>query len=474
MTISRLRIDQLAFTWAKAPLQIGVLGVFDGGPFLGDDGAVDLDAAARELAARAAALPQLRRRVLWTHPGEGRPLWVADPAFDPRGHVTVAAAPIRSELASWAATEAAWPLDRERPLWRAVVVGPLPQQRFAVLVVVSHILADGLAGVSLLSALFDPRPETATPPPADGAVPPLPTHRELLAGRLREILAPLQSGRRPRRGGVGWRQQRAAMADLAGPEPPTSLPRRVGCGRRLGVVPESLAEVERTGHALGATVNDLVLAAVTTGLRDLLTARGENAPDLVLRTTVPAATGRTGRQVMAMLVVPLPVGEPDPLRRLELIRRSTIEGKRRLRAAGGDVTDVRLPVPLARLVFETGRRVGSRHLTLAVSDVPGPRSPLWLAGARLLEAIPIAPVSPPVPLAVAALSYAGRLVVTINAGAAVDDLGVLEAGTARGFTELGRLDGNGSGSGTLDGDVGQLPGEQGAVQADVSPARLGG
>lgn len=471
MTVTRLRTDQLAFTWAKAPLQIGLLGVFDGGPFLDDDGAVELGAVARELAARAAALPELRRRVLWTRPGEGRPVWVADPAFDPRAHVTTAAAPSGEDLPSWAATEAAWPLDRERPLWRAVVVGPLPRQRFGVLVVVSHILADGLAGVSLLSALFDPRPDAATPPPADGAVPPPPTHRELRADRLREVIAGWTRRTRPRGTGAGWRQQRAVMAGMAGPEPRTSLPRRVGSGRRLGVVTESLAEVERAGHALGATLNDLVLAAVTTGLRDLLTAHGENAPGRALRTTVPAATGRPGRQVMAMLVVPLPVGEPDPRRRLALIHRSTTAGKARLRATGGDVTDVRLPVWLARLVFVLARRLGSRHLTLAVSDVPGPRSPLWLAGSRLVEAVPIAPVSTPVPLAVAALSYADRLAVTINAGAAIDDLDVLVDGTARGFAELARLSKTGFASGALDRQVLR---DESSVQADVSPARLRG
>src|SRR5689334_14587572 len=151
MSLSRLRTDQLAFTWGKVPLQIGLLGIFDAGPFLRADGGIDLEAVGRELAARAATVPELRRRVLWTRPGEGRPIWVADPAFDPAAHVTVTATVAR-DLPSWAATEAAWPLDRERPLWRAVVVGPLPGHRFGVLVVLSHVLADGLAGVSLLGA----------------------------------------------------------------------------------------------------------------------------------------------------------------------------------------------------------------------------------------------------------------------------------------------------------------------------------
>jgi hypothetical protein len=124
------------------------------------------------------------------------------------------------------------------------------------------------------------------------------------------------------------------------------------------------------------------------------------------------------------------------LRRLTLIHRAAAESKARLRDIGGDLTDLRLPIPVVRRVMRWARRFGSRHMTLAVTDVPGPRAPLWLAGAQLLSAVPIAPLSTGVPLSVAALSYTSELTVTINADAAITDLDVLTDGVAEAFATL--------------------------------------
>jgi diacylglycerol O-acyltransferase len=159
---------------------------------------------------------------------------------------------------------------------------------------------------------------------------------------------------------------------------------------------------------------------------------------LVLRTTVPAATGGPG-QVMGLLVIGLPVAEPDPLRRLALISRATSTEKARLRATAGDVTTLHLPVPLLRTFIRRARRFGSSRITLSVTDVTGPAAPLWLAGARLVEAVPVAPLVPLVPLSVAAMSYAGDLAVSVNADATVRDLDVFAAGLERSFAELADL-----------------------------------
>jgi hypothetical protein len=134
---------------------------------------------------------------------------------------------------------------------------------------------------------------------------------------------------------------------------------------------------------------------------------------------------------MSLLVVGLPVGEPDPARRLELVHRATTAAKARLRAPGGDVTGLRLPGPLTRWVLLAGRRFGTRRVTLSVTDVPGPTAPLGLAGARLLEAVPVPPLVQGVPLSVAALSYAGDLCVSVHADGALDELHLLAEGVAR-------------------------------------------
>jgi WS/DGAT/MGAT family acyltransferase len=443
----RLRPDQLAYSWLgtrETPMQIALLGIFDAGPLRRATGTVDVDRVRAELAQRAALLPELRRRVVRTRLGEGGPVWAEDPSGDPLDAITPLVLPPGADLPQWAAGRAALAVPPDRPPWRIDVIDGLPGGGFAVLVVVSHVLADGLAGVALAGRLLDPRPDVVAPFRLPEPVPALPTHRELRRRRRSELRAAL---RRPRPRSAAPRlrlrdalaQVRDAMSSFAGPEPATPLPRRIGSGRRLAAVHVPLGELQRTGRALGVTVNDLFLAAVAGGLRSFLAARGDLAPGQVLRATVPVALRGTGHQVMAALVVGLPVGEPDPARRLALVHGATAAGKTRIRSAGGDFTDLRLPALLARPVLRWTRRSGSRRLTLAVTDVPGPAAPLWLAGAPLRAVVPIAPMSPEVPLSVAALSYAGDLAVSINADAAAEGLDDIATGTARAFAELGAL-----------------------------------
>lgn len=401
-------------------MQLGLLGIFDAGPFERPGGGVDTERVVQELAARAARVPTLRARILWPRPGRGRPLRVDDPAFQPLRHLRVVVPADPADLGTWAAGRATRPLEPDRPLWRGEVAD-LGDGRFAVLVVLSHLLADGPAGVAVLGRLLDvlPGPDPATPGAVTGPAGPVgwrPTA--------------------PRRSGL--RDLGAAMRTFAGPEPATSLPRDIGPDRRLGVVRVPLPWLREVAHREGVTVNDLLLTAVAGGFRRLLAGRGEPVAGLTLRCTVPAAAGRPGRQVTGMLVVPLPVGEP-PARCLALVHAETTEGKARLAAGGRDLAALHLPFPLARPLLRRLRRFGSRRITAAVADVVGPREPLELAGARLLEAVPIAPLAALVPLSLAALSYADVLVVSVNADAAIKDLGAFTDGMAASFTErLGR------------------------------------
>ena len=447
MALTRMRVDQLANTWVgddDTPFQIGLLAVFDRGPWQGPDGALDVTGLCHELAARARTVPALRQRVRWTRAWEGRPVWVEDPGFDPASHIGSAELPGGSDvadLATWAANASIERLDPDTPLWRAQVVDGLPGGRFGVLVTVSHVLADGLEGVQLAGSLFDATPD-AVPAAASGdeAPSPLPSHRELLLDRwTRQGTRQLRrraAARPARRRGRALAEFRDNAAALRGHPPATSLPRRVGPERRMAVSTAELATVRRAGRALGVTVNDLVLGVVTQGLRDLLSARGDDVGGLRLRAVVPVAGKEAGAgQAMGMLVVDLPVGEPDLLRRLALIRSATTAGKSRVRESGGDVGDIlHLPLPLLHAFVRYGRRIGSSRLNLSVSNVPGPTAPLWLAGARMVAAVPVAPLVPRVPLSVAALSYAGSLVVAANADASLADLHVLSAGMSRSFS----------------------------------------
>jgi diacylglycerol O-acyltransferase len=118
MPLVRLRMDELVNAWvgdATTPFQLGLLGVFDAGRWRRTDGTVAVEDLARELAARANGVPQLRRRVLWTRRGEGRPVWVEDPAFNIAAHVGSGTLPAGDDLLTWAANRSIRPLDLDRP-----------------------------------------------------------------------------------------------------------------------------------------------------------------------------------------------------------------------------------------------------------------------------------------------------------------------------------------------------------------------
>lgn len=444
MALTRLRMDELVNAWVgdrDTPFQLGLLATFEPGPFAEAGGGVDARRVAREVSTRAHGIAPLRRRIVWTRPGEGRPVWVDDPDDDPADHVTVTRLDPGTDLPTWAAGRTVMPLARDHPLWRADVVDGLPGGRFGVLVVVHHLLVDGLAGVRLLAALLDDRPDAVRPAPPAPHRRPLPGHRDLVTDRVRSWrdrprrATPRAGHRRPepRRALAEYRE---AMGQLSGPLPDVGLPRRVGPTRRMVVASADVAALRSAGGRLGATVNDLLLAAVTDGLRALLLARGGCDPRLFVRTIIPVATDPSG-QAAGMMVVDLPVGEADAGRRLARVVERTTARKRRLRESGGTGNGILdLPVPLARLVVPWARRRGSARIHLSVTNVPGPAHPLWFAGARMVQAVPVAPLVPLVGLTVGALSYDGRLVVGVNADGTLHDLDVLGDGIAASLAGL--------------------------------------
>jgi diacylglycerol O-acyltransferase len=335
-----------------------------------------------------------------------RPVWIQE-TVRPDAHVRRAVLPEGTHLLDWCPDRILVPLDPGRPQWRIDVID-LPDGEFALLFVAHHVLVDGRRGAAVLRSLLDPPgAESGTPPEGPAAAGPGRPHR--------------------------WRQLRQALGDLSGRAPVTSLSRSVGSGRRLAVVEADMAALRALEAAHGATVNDALLAAVTAGLRELLLGRGEAVAGLSLRASVPVSSGAAG-QPEGMLLVSLPVGEPDPFRRLATITASTAALKRRLRAGGGTVFDVlRLPTPLARAAVRGMQHIAGRSINLFVTDVPGPPEPMSLAGAPLLSAVPVAPLTADVPLGIAALSCAGRLSVGINADAGITDLRVLGDAMAREF-----------------------------------------
>jgi WS/DGAT/MGAT family acyltransferase len=206
-----------------------------------------------------------------------------------------------------------------------------------------------------------------------------------------------------------------------------------------------LADVKRVREAHGGTVNDVVLAAITGGFRELLIARGEPVEGREIRTLVPVSVraqherGTYNNKVSAMFAE-LPVAIDDPVYRLHSIS----EQMQRLKRSGQAVAAERLtalsgfaPAMLLALSGRVGTRVPQRAINTVTTNVPGPQRPLYLSGRRMLEAFPFVPLGGSVRIGVAIFSYDGN----INFGVTGDrdtapDIGVLCAGIERGMAEL--------------------------------------
>ena len=284
-------------------------------------------------------MPELRRRIRWTGFGQGRPAVVDDHEFDIARHVTAVDLGGVDEPAfwSWSANQTLQPLDREHPLWRVTFATGLAGGQVGVLVVLHHALADGMAGAALAGRLLDPAPDTVAAP-------------------------------RP------WRPA-PAPGPLALAAPATSLDHAVGPGRRLIVIRRPLEQVKHAGRAHGATVNDVLLAAVAGGLRQLLAGRGEPVEGLELRVSVPVGAPGRARNAggSTPMVLPLPVGPLDPADRLARIVAVTRTAKAaRDRRYRGLLASSLLPTSLLRLGVRWLRRHGGGKVNLYVTNVPGP------------------------------------------------------------------------------------------------------
>lgn len=279
--VQRVPVEDLCSLWAETPttpMHIALLGTVDAGPLTDSAGAVRVDVIRSAVEDHLDSAPALRRVLLRTRPGQGGAAWVDATDFRIEEHVVLVQAPddVRNEneLLAWCGRRSLLPLDRARPLWRMDVVPGLPDERIGVLVVLHHVVADGLRGVDLLSGLLDVEPQPQPAPQSRWGPAPAPTTGRLVldgaAARWAAVTG-VRKGALASAVGVlrGLRRERGREA------PPSPLAGPIGSGRRLEVVRRPLDELRAAAHTFGCTVNDLLLAAVTHGLRDALTARGQ-------------------------------------------------------------------------------------------------------------------------------------------------------------------------------------------------------
>jgi len=388
-----------------------------------------------QVRSRVHLLPRLRQRLLYPPLGLGTPFWVDQPDFDIHRHLRRASLPApggEAKFQDLVGELLAPPLDRSKPLWELILVEGFEDDRFAIVYKTHHAMADGISAVDIGMLLFDIEPKSE---PARDEMPWKPnrtpskialighagtgiaaTLRRLGRWLRRALHEPKRARRRAADGLIGlWE----VTWNLARPAPKVPFNTAIGTGRNFCWASFELADFKRVKNALGGTVNDVSLAVVAGALRRWLVEHEVAVDGKELKALVPVSIrtenehGELGNKLTAMRG-PLPVGIADPVKRLGSISTAMDDLKESKQPLGAEAIwglndwfrDFAPPVllgPTAAVNFST------RLFNLLVTNFPGPQIPVYVLGRELTEVYPVGFLARNHALAIAILSYNGKV-----------------------------------------------------------------
>ncbi len=414
------------------------------------------------VAKRLPLLPHYRQKLCPVPLHLGLPVWVDDPDFELSYHIRHIALPKPGgdrELAELMARVMSQRLDRNHPLWEYWVVDKLAHGRWALISKVHHCMFDGISGAAMYRTLLQPPPEPSSEPPRPAADAPTgepPSPLSLAAAAAAELLrVPVRDARalsraaadpnRAIRLAVGLARAIARFSPSLRPAARSSLSGPIGQQRRFALARASLQDIKTIRCEFGGTVNDVVLAVISSGFRALLLSRGEQPEPHEVPSLVPVSIralfgeNSSGNQVSAT-VADLPVHVPDPVDRLAAVRTELDSLKASNEVILGEALIVLSDYGLYPLTAWLARKafwLPQREIVTVTTNVPGPREPLSWKGRRLVEIIPYVPIASTVRIGVSVFSYAGNLAFGITGDyAANPDLDVLARGIEHGLSEL--------------------------------------
>lgn len=324
-----------------------------------------------------------------------RARWVPDGAFSLANHVHEVGLPapggdaaLRALVSDLASTA----LERSHPLWQVHLVDR-GDGTSAIVVRLHHCLADGVALIRLLLELTDhgeTRVRDVGPPPGHGA-----------ASWARNVVE-----------GAG----RIARILMMPPDPATAIHGKLGPRKQLAwSAPVKQAALADAAHAIGGTLNDLLVAAITGAMRGYLESRAALSDGLEVRALMPvnlrralADDGDGAGNRFGLVFVPLPLSEPTPERRLRAVhaRMEEVKSSPEAVAAFGVIGAMGLA---SAAVERFGIELFTRKATLLITNVPGPSSDVRLAGQRVRGLVAWAPASGAVGMTMSLVSYGGEV-----------------------------------------------------------------
>ncbi len=405
--------------------------------------------------------PRFRQRIVEPRAGVGLPYWEDDPNFDLERHLHHIALPSPGDTAALQELVGdliSTPLDRSKPLWDIHMIDGYGAG-MAQVMRMHHSIADGIALARVLLSMTDERPDAGISPPAEGRVTrgrlapvarPLAAGAHLVGAAMHEGLEVLTHPGSELRDLVGTTAEDSrALAKLllTPPEHENVLRGDLGVRQKVtwtdGI---SLEQVKALGRATGTTLNDVLVAAVAGALRRYLIDRHSLVDEL--RAMVPFNLRPLDRPLprelgnrFGLVYLQLPVGIrgrrqrlDEVHRRMGLIKRSP-EGAVSYGILG--VIGLTPPQIEQRLVD-----MFASKSTLVLTNVPGPRQPVYFAGTRVAGVIPWVPAGGSIGLGVSIFSYAGRVTVGIRADAGLipDPAAIIDAleGELKGMARLGK------------------------------------
>jgi len=410
---------------AVSHMHIASVGIFEGPPPAYDD-------LLAMVGSKLSLVPRYRQVVQFVPFNLGRPVWVDDPHFNIEYHIRHTALPApggEAELRRLVGRLMTQQLDRTKPLWEIWMVEGLEDGQWAMVSKTHHAMVDGVSGTELLSVIMDTTPD-AEPVEAQPWVPAAaPTSIGLAAQAVVSMAtSPYEQLRAVRAATRGPRQAAAQLGDIARgvrsmagvvrPTPQSTLNGPIGPHRRYAWTSVSVGDIKTIRGGVGGTFNDVVLAAITGGFRELLLSRGESV-DRVVRTLVPVSvrprdtTGKaigdgTMQNKVSGMIAELPVGLADPVEMLHAIS-AQMDGLKESRQAVAAEALTALsgfaPPMLLALGTRLGAKAGQRNVNTVTTNVPGPQIPLYVLGRRMLKAFPYVPLAGQVRVGVAIFSY---------------------------------------------------------------------
>jgi WS/DGAT/MGAT family acyltransferase len=433
----------LHFERSGLPMHVGSVALYH--PPTSWNGRADFAQIRESIRRGVARAPVLRQRLVSTPLHLDRPYWTDAGDFELDDHVRRMSLPAPG---TWEQLRAAVtrlfevPLDLARPLFEVTVIedlggmSDLPAGAFALVTKVHHAALDGVSAVEVMRTFCDASAEAAGDEPDRNELELAPSTASLLGrawlnhlgrglGIARLAATSLRMLARPR----GESSQPESMPSEAKPVPRTRFNERPSSSRVFGGCRLSLSEVQAIRHAVpGATVNDVILTVVGGALRRWLEARSELPTDPVvamapisIRCKEEGAESKKGNRV-SMMAVSLGTDVAEPLERLEVVHQAARSSKKSSSSAGSstllDVANV-IPSAAGELAARGYRALGLSSLQPAlfscvVTNVPGPREPLFLAGSRMVACYGLGPIFDGVGLIHAVLSYDGGITISFT------------------------------------------------------------